>query len=163
MLVGMKIKGPIVTLGAVAAVGAGLFLVNVSQQPTAAVPQQPAAATATATAPTASRPPSVAPTTPAAAPFGPREGFVADIPTESGNLSLAIRVTGETARAYACDNYGIETWLAGRSTGGVVELTSIDQSAHLQGRHQGNAIVGKLTIGEKNWDFTAVAGEADVF
>lgn len=157
----MKIKGPMVTLTAVAAVGAGLFLVNVSQQPTAPVPQQPAAATATV--PAAAPPPSTAPTTQAAVPFGPREVFVADIPTKSGNLTLAIKVTGDTARAYACDNYGIETWLAGSSEGGVLSLTSADQSAQLQGRHLGGTVVGQLTIGEKHWDFTAVAGQTDAF
>lgn len=160
MLVGMNIKGPMVTLGAVAAVGAGLLLVNVNQQP-AAAPQRPAAASAPA--PAAVPPPAAAPTTPAAAPFGPREVFVADIPTKSGTLALAIKVTGDTAKAYACDNDGIETWLAGSSEGGVLRLTSADQSARLQGRHQGGTVVGKLTIGEKHWDFTAVTGQADVF
>src|ERR1700752_1124819 len=100
MLVGMKIKGPIATLGAVAVVGTGLWLVNVNKQ-SEAVPQ-PAAATVTS-APAA---------TPSAAPFGDREDFVADIPTKIGNLGLEIRVTGDKARAYACDNEGIETWLS---------------------------------------------------
>ncbi len=157
----MKITGPMVTLGVVAVVGAGLFLVNVSQQPTTATPQQPAAATAPASP--AVPPPSPAPTTPVAAPFGAREVFVADIPTRSGNLSLAIRVTGDNARAYACDNYGIETWLAGISGGGVLNLTGVDSNARLQGRHQGDTVAGKLTLGEKSWDFTAVTGRSDVF
>lgn len=152
----MKINGPIATLGAVAALGTGIFLVNVNQQPEASAPQ-PAAATA------APAPPSVAPTTPAAIPFGAREDFVANIPTKAGNLGLEISVTGATAKAYACDNKGIETWLSGSAEGGVLKLTSADSTAQLDGRHVGNTVVGNLRIGEKRWDFTAKPGETSVF
>lgn len=152
----MKIKGPIATLGAVAALGTGIFLVNVNQHPEASAPQ-PVAATA------APAPPSVAPTAPAAIPFGAREDFLADIPTKAGNLGLEIRVTGATAKAYACDNKGIETWLSGSAEGSVLKLTSADSTARLDGRHVGNTVVGNLRIGEKSWDFTAKPGETSVF
>ena len=71
----MKIRGPIATLGAVAVLGTGLWLVNVSKQ-SEPVPQ-PAAATA-ASAPAAvpaaepAPPTPPAPSTPATAPFGTR-------------------------------------------------------------------------------------------
>ncbi|MHC9294544.1 hypothetical protein ACRCUN_18945 [Mycobacterium sp. LTG2003] len=154
----MKIKGPILTLGAVAALGTGIFLVNVNQQPEASAPQ-PVAATA-APAPVS---PSVAPTTPAPAPFGAREDFIADIPTKNGNLGLQISVTGTTARAYACDNKGVETWLSGSAEDGVLKLVSADSAAQLDGRHVGNTVVGNLRIGEKRWNFTAKPGETSVF
>lgn len=162
----MKIKGPIATLGAVAVLGTGLWLVNVNRQ-SEPVPR-PAAATATsapaalpAAVPAPTAPP--APSTPAAAPFGDREDFVANIPIKSGNLALEIRVTGDNARAYACDNEGIETWLSGSAANGVLKLGSADKLSQLDGRHQGNTVVGKLRIGEKFWDFTAVPGETSAF
>ncbi|BDY27973.1 MULTISPECIES: hypothetical protein [Mycolicibacterium] len=155
----MKIKGPIATLGAVAALGTGIWLVNVNSQPE---PRPAATATATATsAPAAAPVAPPAPPTPTAAPFGAREDFVATIPTKNGDLGLEIRVTGTTARAYACDNKGIETWLSGSALNGLLKLDSADKTSHLEGRHVGNTVVGNLRIGEKNWDFTATPGETN--
>ncbi|OBA98753.1 hypothetical protein A5662_16000 [Mycobacteriaceae bacterium 1482268.1] len=154
----MKIAGPIATLGAVAVLGTGLWLVNVNKQPEP-VPQ-PAAASATS----ASAPPApLAPRPPAAVPFSDREDFVADIPTKAGILALEIRVNGDTARAYACDNQGIETWLSGSAADGVLKLGSADKVSQLDGRHQGNAVVGTLRIGAKSWDFTAAPGATSAF
>ena len=162
----MKIKCPIATLGAVAVLGTGLWLVNVNKQSEPA--PQPAAATVTsvpaavpAAEPAPATPP--APSTPAAVPFAGREDFVANIPIKSGNLALEIRVTGDKARAYACDNEGIETWLSGSAANGVLKLGSADKVSQLDGRHQGNTVVGNLRIGEKSWDFTAVPGETSAF
>lgn len=154
----MKIKGPIATIGAVAVLGAGLWLVNVDKQSDAVPQPQPAAATVTS-APTT--PP--APTTPAATPFAATEDFVAKIPIKSGTLGLEIRVTGDKARAYACDNAGIETWMSGSAVNGVLKLVSADRLSRLDARHQGNTVVGTLRIGEKSWDFTAAPGETSVF
>lgn len=155
----MNIKGPIATLGAVAVLGTGLWLVNANKQsePT----PQPAAATVTSVPAAAPKPP--APTTPAAVPFAGTQDFVANIPIKTGNLALEIRVTGNEARAYACDNEGIETWLSGSAVDGVLKLASADKASRLDGRHQGSTVVGTLRIGEKSWDFTAIPGETSVF
>lgn len=161
MLVAMKIKGPIATLGAVAVLGTGLWLVNVNEQ-SDPLPQ-PAAATVTVAAPTQDPTTPPAPTAPAAAPFVGTQDFVANIPIKTGNLALEIRVTGDKARAYACDNEGIEMWLSGSAEGGVLKLGSADTVSRLYGRHQGGTVVGRLQIGEKSWDFTAVPGETSVF
>lgn len=154
----MKIKGPIATLGAVAVLGTGIWLVNVNSQPE----PQPAAATVTS-APAAAPVPPPPPPKPTAAPFAAREDFVASITTKNGELSLEIRVTGTTARAYACDNKNVETWLSGTAINGELKLDSADKSSHLEGRHEGNTVVGNLRIGEKNWDFTARPGETSAF
>ena len=55
----MKIRGPLVTLGAVVSVGAGMWLVNVSQQNAAPPAAEPAAAapTSVSAAPTPTTPP----------------------------------------------------------------------------------------------------------
>ncbi len=162
----MKIQGPIATLGAVAVLGTGLWLVNVNKQ-SEPVPQ-PAAATAAsapAAVPAAEPAPAtpVPPSAPVAAPIGSREDFVANIPTKSGNLALEIRVTGDDARAYACDNEGIETWFSGSAANGLLKLYSADKVDRLDGRHRGNTVVGNLKIGEKNWDFIAVQDETSAF
>lgn len=162
----MKIKSPIATLGAVAVLGTGLWLVNVSKQSEPA--PQPAAATAISAptaVPAAEPAPATpaAPSTPAATPFGAREDFVANIPIKSGTLALEIRVIGEKAWAYACDNESIETWFSGSAASGLLKLDSADKASQLDGRHQGNTVVGTLRIGEKSWDFTAVPGETSAF
>jgi hypothetical protein len=162
----VKIKGPIATLGAVAVLGTGLWLVNVSKQ--AEPVPQPVAATAApapAATPAAELAPTTppAPTTPAATPFVGQQDFVANIPIKTGNLALEIRVTGDKARAYACDNEGIEEWLSGSAAIGVLKLASSDTAGQLNARHQGNTVVGNLRIGEKSWDFTAVPGETSAF
>lgn len=163
MLIAMKNTGPITTIGAVAVLGTGLWLVNVTTQSQPAA--QPAAATvASAPAAVPPAPPiSPAPTTFAAVPFAGREDFVANIPIKTGNLALEIRVTGDSARAYACDNEGIEEWLSGSAGGGLLKLVSADKVSSLDGRHQGDTVVGTLRIGEKTWDFTAVPGETSAF
>jgi hypothetical protein len=175
MLVGMKIKGPIATIGAVAVVGTGLFLVNVSQQSESvassgnspAATSTPAPSRAPGTAAVSPAPAAPATGTPAPQPFADREDFVANIPTKTGNIGLEIRVDGEKARAYACDNKGIETWLWGSAKGGVLKLTDTAKTSELNGTHQGNGavgnVVGNLRIGDKNWDFTAVPGATSVF
>ena len=162
----MKIRGPIATLGAVAVLGTGLWLVNVCKQTEPA--PQPAAATVTsvpaavpAAEPAPATPP--APPTPAAVPFAGREDFVANIPIKSGNLVLEIRVTGDKARAYARDNERIETWFSGSAADGLLKLDSADKVSQLDGGHQGNTVVGSLRIGEMSWDFTAVPGETSAF
>jgi hypothetical protein len=152
----MKITGPIATLAAVAALGTGLWLVNVNQQTDPA--PQPAAATVTSAPATPA-----APSTPAPTPFADRQDFVATISTKAGDLALEIRVTGGRARAYACDNEGIETWLSGSAVNGLLALTSEDGQGQLDGRHQGDAVIGNLRIGEKSWAFTAVPGETSAF
>ena len=152
----MKITGPIATLTAVAALGTGLWLVNVGKQSEPA--PQPAAVTVTS----APAPPT-APPPPVATPFAARADFVADIPTKNGNLAVEIRVTGDKARAYACDNAGIETWFSGSAVNGLLGLDSADGAGRLEGRHQGSTVVGNLRIAEQSWAFTAVPGETSAF
>lgn len=175
MLVGMNIKGPIATIGAVAVVGTGLFLLNVSQQPEPVASGNSSTATSTAAstgAPTTAAvspapAPAAPPTTPAPRPFADREDFLANIPTKTGNIALEIRVDGAKARAYACDNKGIETWMWGSAEGGVLKLTDTAKTSELNGTHRGNGadgkVVGNLRIGDKNWDFTALPGATSVF
>jgi hypothetical protein len=150
----MKIRGPFVTLGAVAALGVGILLVNMSKEEPA--PQvNPYSQSTAATTPATAAP---APTTPPAPPppaFPAKADYVGKIPTANGTIALEITIEGGKAVAYACDGNTIESWLRGSAANGAVSLASKDKSSRLEGRLQGNAVVGTLWIGEKKWDFKA--------
>lgn len=150
----MKVTGPIATLGAVAALGAGLFLVNVSKEDP---PAPPATASVTASvAPPSAQPP---PPAPPGRAFPAEADYVGEIPTRSGVLTLDIAVDGPRAVAYACDGDTVETWLAGSATDGTLALSDKARTSRLQGRLEGSAVVGTLRIGEKTWEFTATRAE----
>ncbi len=150
----MKITGPLVTLGAVAALGVGIYAVNVSKESGPAAPTTaPATSTSQAAPPmSAAVPPSTAP---AAVPFPAAADYQGKVETKTGVITLDISVKGETARAYACDGKAIETWLSGPAEAGTVTLTSKDKTSRLEGRHDGKNVAGTLSSGEKSWPFTA--------
>jgi hypothetical protein len=145
-----RIRGPLVTLAAVAALGGGLWWMNVSQE-TAEPPAKPVAQLTTTAAP--APPPPPAPPLPVA--FPAKANYVGKIPTAVGVTTLEITVNGPNAVAYACDGNTFEVWLRGSATNGVLSLASKDKKSRLAGRPQGNTVVGTLSIDEKNWDFTA--------
>lgn len=158
----MKVKGPLVTLGAVAVLGAGLWVANVSRQNDPAPPTTPAAASTASAVP----PAPATPAPPAAEPFPAKADYVGEIPIKTGIITLEITVDASRAVAYACDGNTLEVWLSGSAEGGVLKLASKDKSSTLDGRHVGKTVVGSLRIGEKQWDFTTaparVSGAGDV-
>jgi hypothetical protein len=152
----MKIRGPLVTLGAVAVLGVGILLVNISQQEDPAPSGKPAESTTSAPATATAAPtPPPAPTTPPAPAFPANADYVGKIPIASGVITLEITVEGDKAVAYACDGNTIESWLRGSAVNGVVSLANKDKSSRLEGRLEGASVVGTLWIGEKRWDFKA--------
>jgi len=152
----MKIRGPLVTLAAVAALGVGIWLVNVSKEEPAP-PGKPVAeaTTTTATTPATAAPAPTLPPAPPAAAFPAKADYVGKIPTANGTITLDITVEGDKAVAYACDGNSIESWLRGSAANGALSLASKDKTGRLEGRLEGNAVVGTLWIGEKKWDFKA--------
>ncbi len=154
----MKIRGPLVTLGAVAALGVGIWLVNVSREPDPAPPGKPVAesTTTTATTPATAAPAPTPPPPPPAAAFPAKADYVGKIPIANGGvITLEITVDGDKAIAYACDGNTIESWLRGSAVNGTVSLANKDKTSRLEGRLEGSAVVGTLWIGEKKWDFKA--------
>jgi len=152
----MKIRGPLVTLGAVAVLGIGILLVNISQEDPA--PSGKPAAQATTTAATTPATAAPAPTTPPAPPpaaFPAKADYVGKIPSANGTITLDISVAGDKALAYACDGNTIESWLRGSAVNGAVSLASKDKASRLEGRLEGTAVVGTLWIGDKKWDVKA--------
>jgi hypothetical protein len=150
----MKIRGPLVTLAAVAALGVGILLVNMSneEKTPSANPYSQSTTTAAAATPA---PPPPAPSTPPPPAFPAKADYVGKIPIASGTITLEITVQGDKAVAYACDGNSIESWLRGSATKGALSLASKDKTGRLEGRLEGNAVVGTLWIGEKKWDFKA--------
>ena len=150
----MKIRGPLVTLAAVAVLGAGILLVNMSKEEPApqANPYSQATTTAAAATPAAPQP---APSTPPPPAFPAQADYVGKIPTANGTITLEITVQGDKAVAYACDGNNVESWLRGSAVNGAVSLANKDKTSRLEGHLEGNAIVGTLWIGEKKWDVNA--------
>lgn len=144
--------GPLLTLGAVAVLGGGIWLANVSQEPESPAPAAPVAQSTTTTAASPTPPP---PSTPPAVAFPAKASYVGKIPTAAGVITLDVTIDGQKAIAYACDGNAVEVWLRGTATNGALTLANKDQTSRLTGRLDGNSIAGTLTIGTKSWDFTA--------
>jgi hypothetical protein len=148
----MKIRGPLATLGAVAVLGTGIWLVNMSHEGAtggAAPVESPVTAAPAPTAETTSSNPVPA--------FPAKAAYVGKIPTRDGSLTLDITVAGDKAIAYACDGSNVEAWLSGRADNGALTAASKNGSRRLEGRLQGDGVVGTLWIDQQSWEFTAAA------
>jgi len=150
----MKIRGPILTLGAVAVLGVAILLVNISKEDSATSANPYKQTTTTAAAAPSAAPPPV-PSTPPPPAFPAKADYVGKVPTANGTITLEITVDGEKAIAYACDGNTVESWLRGSAVNGAVSLANKDKTSRLEGRLDGSAVVGTLSIGEKKWDFNA--------
>ncbi|MBP1819979.1 hypothetical protein [Mycobacterium sp. OAE908] len=149
----MKIRGPIVTLAAVAVLGVGILLINMSKEGPA--PANPYSQSTTTAAATPAAPPPAPSTPPPPPEFPAKADYVGKVPTANGTLTLEITVDGDKAIAYACDGNAVESWLRGSAVNGAVSLANKDKTSRLEGHLEGSAIVGTLSIGEKKWDFNA--------
>jgi len=149
----MKIRGPIVTLAAVAVLGVGILLINMSKEGPA--PANPYSQSTTTAAATPAAPPPAPSTPPPPPAFPAKADYVGKVPTANGTLTLEITVDGDKAIAYACDGNTVESWLRGNAVNGAVSLANKDKTSRLEGHLEGSAIVGTLSIGEKKWDFNA--------
>ena len=139
----MKIRGPLVTLAAVAVLGAGILLVNISKEESAPQANPYSQSTTTAAAATPAPPPP-APSTPPPPAFPAQADYVGKIPTANGTITLEITVQGDKAVAYACDGNTVESWLRGSAVNGAVSLANKDKTSRLEGHLEGNEIVGTL-------------------
>ena len=153
----MKIRGPLATLGAVAVLGVGILLVNMSKEDSAPSGKPAAQSTTTVARTTAAAPP--APKTPPPPAFPAQADYVGKIPTANGTITLEITVQGDKAVAYACDGNTVESWLRGSAVNGALSLANKDKTSRLEGHIEGNSVVGTLWIGEKKWDFNSPAAQ----
>ena len=114
----MKIRGPILTLGAVVVLGAGILLVNISKEQSAP-PANPYKHTTTTAAAATPAPPPPAPSTPPPV-FPAKADYVGKVPTADRTVTVEITVDGDKAIAYACDGNTVEAWLRGSAINGAV-------------------------------------------
>lgn len=141
---------PLLTLGAVAALGGALLAVDVLSDPGQAPPPAPAAAAAPAPAP-AAEPVAVVPDPPAVA-----ESVWAG--RSSGNeVTVAIAVKDGRAVAYVCDGKQIEAWLEGTLEGDTLSLTSGDGTTTITGTATEADALGTVAVGDKQWPYAAKA------
>ena len=141
----MKIRGPILTLVAVAVLGVGILLVNMSKEQSAPPANPYGKSTTTAAAATPATPPP-APSTPPPPAFPAKADYVGKIPTANATITVEITVQGDKAIAYACDGSKVESWLRGSAMDGTASLASKDKTSRLDGRLEGNAIDGTLSF-----------------
>jgi hypothetical protein len=160
---------PLITLGAVAALGGGLLLVNTT------VVGQPAvtAGTAVAAAPEAvpdaapeAAPPVLPvepPVPPAAAPAVAEAAYTG---RSAGNeVTVALAVKDGRAVAYVCDGKKVEAWYEGTLTGADLELSGADGKAGITATVTDDATLGTVTVSGKDLPFAAedVAAPAGLY
>jgi hypothetical protein len=157
----MKIKAPIVTLGAGLVVAGVLYTLNVDLSNDVA--RNNAAASQTTTqAPPAARPSTAAP--PAAPPSSAappstgsgnaaQQGTVTYAGTvDGGAASLGIVVNNGKAIAYVCDGKSTEAWMDGSMANGEAQLSGAKGT--LAGTYGNGQVTGTVTAGKKSWTFT---------
>jgi hypothetical protein len=171
-VVGVKGKGPLVTL--LAGLVTAAVLLTLSMTATARESARRTAGTAQAvptTAPPApaTAPPTTAPPTPVPPPPASNAPPAEPPPTRGGALDLtratfaarlgggatiAIAVTDGSAVAYLCDGRRLESWLQGTVTGGRLALTG-PGGANLTGALGPAGAAGTVTAAGRTWSFEA--------
>jgi hypothetical protein len=152
----MKKFAPLLTLAAVAALGAVLLVANSvtgpTQQTVAATAATPSSAAVVAVAPPAPPPP---PTPPP--PVVVEKAFAG---RSSGNeVTVAVAVSNGRAVGYVCDGKRVEAWLEGTLVGDQLTLTGAKDST-LSGTVTDGAALGSVSVRGKQWPYAAQAVQA---
>lgn len=159
----MRQLGPLLTLGAVAVLGAALFTAGALADPARQAPPAPVAAAAESP-PAESPPPETPPPDPAAAEptaVVPPPAVVEAVwaGRSSGNeVTVAVAVRDGRAVAYVCDGEQVEAWLEGALTGDALALTGAD--ATLDATVDDASALGSVTVAGVTWPFSAQAVQA---
>jgi hypothetical protein len=151
----VKHRSPLITLAAVAAAFAIMFIVNMSVSPpggsstgTATPPPAPATAVTNSPAPQTSE------TSAASASASPSKSveeskfpnkIVYAGRAEHGAGAIAVAVLGTQAAAYFCDGRSVESWFRGAVQGGDISLKSTDGGT-LRASLDGDHLKGALRI-----------------
>jgi len=147
--------GPLVTLGAVVVLGAGILLVNMSKEHASA--PEPTAVASSTTTPAELVPAPMPPSVPPPEAFPPKSDYVGKIPSDHGHITLEITVEGNQAVAYACDGNTVEVWLKGSAEDGAVQLANKANTSRLDGELHGGEVTGTLLLKQAPLQFTAAA------
>src|SRR4051812_34334310 len=158
----MKLKAPLITLGAGLVVAGVLYGMNVSvtneaTRNKAATPPPPAASPSSPPAPAAT---SAQPSTPP----GDGSGNAAQQGTityagavDGGAASLGVVVKNGKAIAYVCDGRAAESWMDGAMANGEAQLNSAKATGTLTATYTAAQMKGTVTAGPKTWTFTIKA------
>lgn len=177
----MRIRGPVLTLLAVLAVGAAVFAGNTVLSPatsTIDAAAAPLAASAPAdgasgspdgygevapapadpqAAPAAQAPAAQAPATPA--PARPAVADTAFAGRSAGNqVTLSVGLKDGQVLAYVCDGKDVEEWLTGTMEGSSLTLTGSDGTSMTADTTQ-DSVLGNVSVGGKSWPFAAQAAQ----
>lgn len=145
-----KIRTPLVTLLAVAVLGAILLVINQSRDPGV----DPAAGAPAAPPPSAAAPAS---TEAAAEPAGQA---VYTGHTQGPRIAVAVAVDGDEAAGYLCDGAKVEAWLQGTRSGDTVQMQSKNGAYRLTGTVTDGKVDGEVVLASgRSYPFgTTVAG-----
>jgi hypothetical protein len=155
----MKRFAPIVTLVAVAVLGAALFVANTLSTPATQSVAAPAPVAESTPAPPAEP---VPPAPPAAPPAPPPPAVAEKIYTgrSAGNeVTVAVAVKDGRAVAYVCDGKKIEAWLEGTLVGKELSLKGATDAV-LAGVVTDASALGFVTVGGKQWPYAAAGVQA---
>jgi serine/threonine-protein kinase len=159
----MKLKAPLITLGAGLVVAGVLYGMNVSVTNEAA---RDKAATAAAPAASPSQAPAPAATSaqPSTPPPGDGTGNAAQQGTityagavDGGAASLGVVVKNGKAIAYVCDGRAAESWMDGDMANGEAQLNSAKATGNLTATYTAAQMKGTVKAGTKTWTFTIKA------
>lgn len=161
----MKYRGPVITLLAVAALAAVLFVVNMRTvaETAARASAPPARAAPAAQVPVVTEPPDGPPAPPAGQPAPPPPAAPSQANyagrTSGNEATIAIAVEGDAASAYVCDGKQIESWLDGTIENGQLTLQGGDGDK-VTGSVQDGAVFGTMQVQGKQWPYSAQPAEA---
>ena len=157
----MKHRSPLITLAAVAAAFAIMFIVNMSVSPpgsgsTDTANPSAAPATVAATSPAESTQNSAASPSPSPSKSVEDSKFPNKIVyagrAEDGAGAVAVAVLGTNAAAYFCDGRSVESWFRGTVRSADLKLKSQD-GATLQARLDGDHLKGSVRINNERVRF----------
>lgn len=155
----MRQLGPLLTLGAVAVLGAALFTAGALADPARQAPPAPVAAAAAESPPPETPPPDPAAAEPTAVVPPPAVVEAVWAGRSSGNeVTVAVAVRDGRAVAYVCDGEQVEAWLEGALTGDALALTGAD--AVLDATVDEASALGSVTVGGVTWPFSAQVVQA---
>ncbi|MGH3822322.1 MAG: hypothetical protein ACRDRA_05720 [Pseudonocardiaceae bacterium] len=143
----MSNRGPIITLLAVVALAAVLFLANTTRQ------SQTAGQNTGAPPPTPTSPVTTPPITAPPPEAAPQQATYTGR-TGGNEATIAIAVQGDQAAAYVCDGRRVEAWLQGTISGDQLSLQGA-RGANATGTLEGDSIVGTVSLGGKQWPYSA--------
>jgi hypothetical protein len=158
----VKHRSPLITLAAVAAAFAIMFIVNMSVSPpgsgstgVATPPAAPATAGPANPSPRSSEPAAASPSASATESVEDSKfpnKIVYAGRAEDGAGAVAVAVLGTNAAAYFCDGRSVESWFRGTVTGADLSLKSKD-GATLKASLDGDHLKGSLRIQNKRVRF----------